>query len=103
MNKTNISNNTNYITPITTNNNTNTPNNSTKFALISIGNSLLLQQQGVQPFLWRQNLRIPPGPQKGLPSSALVIGDIFLVKIGDFDNFVITSPLIKFNTSSAIY
>ena len=55
------------------------------------------------PSLGERCLRIPPGPQKGLPSSAVVIGDTFLMEIGDHINFFITSPLIKCNTSSAIY
>ena len=46
---------------------------------------------------------IPMGPQKGMPSSAVVIGDIFLVDIGGHISFVIASPLIKCNTSGNIY
>ena len=33
--------------------------------------------------LRRGSLRIPPGPQKGLPSSAVVIGDIYDNEMAD--------------------
>ena len=43
------------------------------------------------------DFRIPPGPQKGLPSSAVVIGDILEEKLVDHMFSAMTSPLSFFD------
>ena len=43
------------------------------------------------------SLRIPPGPQKGLPSSAVVIGDKFEVKTFDHMISAMIYPLSFFD------
>ena len=42
------------------------------------------------------SLRIPPGPQKGLPSSAVVIGDTYDNKFVNHMLLIMTSPLSFF-------
>ena len=67
------------------------------FTAVSSCNTLLLQQQEVYPFL-----RIPLGPQRGLPSSAVVIGDTFMVEVGDHINFLFTAGLMKWRHLSTV-
>ena len=55
------------------------------------------------PSLGERCLRIPPGPQKGLPSSAVVIGDIIMEQMRDHIKFANTYPLIKLISSGAIF
>ena len=42
------------------------------------------------------SLRIPPGPQKGFPSSAVVIGDTYDNKFVDHMLLIMASPLSFF-------
>ena len=53
-------------------------------------------QTGSQPSPMGDSLRIPPGPQKGLPSSAVVIGDTYDNKFLDHMLLIMTSPLSFF-------
>ena len=47
--------------------------------------------------LGRGSLRIPPGPQKGLPSSAVVIGDTYDYERVDHMLLTMISPLSFFD------
>ena len=53
-------------------------------------------RQGDSLPLKGDSLRIPPGPQKGLPSSAVVIGDTCDKKFLDHMLLIMTSPLSFF-------
>ena len=53
-------------------------------------------RQGDSLPLKGDSLRIPPGPQKGLPSSAVVIGDTYDNKFVDHMLLIMTSPLSFF-------
>ena len=69
------------------------------FTAVSSYNTLLLQQQEVYPYPF---LRIPLGPQRGLPSSAVVIGGTFMVEVGDHINFLFTAGLMKWRHLSTV-